>query len=281
MSNPGGPPAGSEMLDWILAWVRSLAEVLTQIAGAPFAVETAGDAPPDALPPMESDLQAIITAAGSLRGEMSWRLPGSTVLALAQLFLSEPQEPGAELKSDHREAVEELLRQVAGHAATAMKPRWGEVQLHVEAGPAPSWPPGESGWIVSGAGTPVAFWLEWQASAALGAALRPAATTASRADNIPAASPELDASPAAEGAGKLDMLMDVELGVMLRFGGRNMRLREILELGPGSVIELDREVEEPADLLLDGRLIARGEVVVVNGNYGLRVLEVLSAPPAA
>jgi flagellar motor switch protein FliN len=60
----------------------------------------------------------------------------------------------------------------------------------------------------------------------------------------------------------------------LRFAGRNILLREILELGAGSVLKLDREIQDPADLLLDGRLIARGEVVVVDGNFGLRVTEV-------
>jgi flagellar motor switch protein FliN/FliY len=80
------------------------------------------------------------------------------------------------------------------------------------------------------------------------------------------------------GANKLGLLMDVELGVILRFGGKHLLLREILELGPGSVVELDRQVQEPADLLLDDRLIARGEVVVVEGSYGLRVTEVLSPP---
>jgi len=83
--------------------------------------------------------------------------------------------------------------------------------------------------------------------------------------------------PAVEG--NLDLLMDVALEVTLRFGERNLLLREILELGAGSVVELDRKVGEPADLLLDGRIVARGEVVVVDGNYGLRVLEVIT--PAA
>jgi flagellar motor switch protein FliN len=53
---------------------------------------------------------------------------------------------------------------------------------------------------------------------------------------------------------------------------------DILDLCAGSVVALDRQVQEPLDLPLDGKLIARGEVVVVDGNYGLRVREVLSAP---
>jgi len=73
--------------------------------------------------------------------------------------------------------------------------------------------------------------------------------------------------------------MDAELDVTLRFGKRSMLLREVMELDAGSIVALDRQVQEPVDLLLAGRLIGRGEVVVVNGNYGLRVLEVISPPP--
>jgi flagellar motor switch protein FliN/FliY len=71
--------------------------------------------------------------------------------------------------------------------------------------------------------------------------------------------------------------MDVELAVTLRFGSRRLLLREVLDLIPGSVVDLDRQVEEPVDILLDGRLIARGEVVVLDGNYGVRVTEVAPA----
>jgi len=72
----------------------------------------------------------------------------------------------------------------------------------------------------------------------------------------------------------LKLVMDVELNVSLRFGQRQMPLREVLELATGSVIELDRQVDEPVELLLDGKVIARGEAVIVDGNYGLRVTEI-------
>jgi flagellar motor switch protein FliN/FliY len=70
----------------------------------------------------------------------------------------------------------------------------------------------------------------------------------------------------------------VELDITMRFGEQRLPLREVLQLAPGAVIELDRQISEPVDLLLDGKLIARGEVVVVDGNYGLRVLEVTQPP---
>jgi len=72
----------------------------------------------------------------------------------------------------------------------------------------------------------------------------------------------------------LDLVMDVELHVTLRFGQRQLTLREVMDLTSGSVVELDRQVEEPVELLLNGTVIARGEAVVIDGNYGLRVTEV-------
>jgi flagellar motor switch protein FliN len=72
----------------------------------------------------------------------------------------------------------------------------------------------------------------------------------------------------------LKLVLDVELNVTLRFGQRQLTLREVLDLTSGSVIELDRQVEEPVELLLEGKVIARGEAVVIDGNYGLRVTEV-------
>lgn len=72
----------------------------------------------------------------------------------------------------------------------------------------------------------------------------------------------------------LALIMDVELGLTLRFGRRQMTLKEIGELAAGSIIELDKEVQEAVDLLLDDKVIARGEVVIVDGNYGLRVTDI-------
>ena len=77
------------------------------------------------------------------------------------------------------------------------------------------------------------------------------------------------------GEKNLGLLLDVELNVLLRFGQRTLTLREVLDLKCGSVIELDRRVDDPVELLLDGRVIARGNAAIVDGNYGLQVTEVL------
>lgn len=75
----------------------------------------------------------------------------------------------------------------------------------------------------------------------------------------------------------LDMILDIELPLSIRFGQTEMTLGELTALGPGSVIDLGRAPEDPVDVLVHGRLVARGEVVVVSGNYGVRITDVISA----
>jgi flagellar motor switch protein FliN/FliY len=90
------------------------------------------------------------------------------------------------------------------------------------------------------------------------------------------ASPPPASSPSGLSSG-VELLLDVELEATLRFGCRELPLGEILDLGPGDVVELDRHVSDPVDLIVGDKIVARGEVVLVNGNFGLRVTEV-SAP---
>lgn len=72
----------------------------------------------------------------------------------------------------------------------------------------------------------------------------------------------------------VDLLLDVELEAALRFGCREMALSEILDLGAGDVVELDRHISDPVDLVVGDKIVARGEAVLVNGNFGLRITEV-------
>jgi flagellar motor switch protein FliN/FliY len=74
----------------------------------------------------------------------------------------------------------------------------------------------------------------------------------------------------------LDVLLDIELPLAVRFGQTELPLLTLVRLGPGSVIDLKRSADEPVDVMVSGKVIARGEVVVVDGNYGVRVTEVMS-----
>jgi flagellar motor switch protein FliN/FliY len=76
----------------------------------------------------------------------------------------------------------------------------------------------------------------------------------------------------------LHLLRDVEMTLSVEIGRARMTVRELLQLSPGSVVELDRAAGAPADLLVNGRLIARGEVVVVDEDFGLRITELVQPP---
>lgn len=83
-----------------------------------------------------------------------------------------------------------------------------------------------------------------------------------------------DAAPAADG---LQRLAQVRVELSVEVGRTTMSLGEALALGPGSVVALDRMADQPVDLLVNGKLVARGEVVVIDSEYGLRVTEVVGA----
>jgi flagellar motor switch protein FliN/FliY len=79
-----------------------------------------------------------------------------------------------------------------------------------------------------------------------------------------------------EGLNPLDLIMDIQLGATVELGRSRMTIREVLALGPGSVIELDKLAGEPADLLVNGKPLARGEVVVIDENFGIRITEIMA-----
>ncbi len=76
--------------------------------------------------------------------------------------------------------------------------------------------------------------------------------------------------------GNIDLLMDVKMPIAIELGRTEMPISEILTLGPGSVVELDKLAGEPVDLLVNGKIVARGEVVVVDENFGVRITMLMS-----
>ncbi len=74
----------------------------------------------------------------------------------------------------------------------------------------------------------------------------------------------------------IDILMDVKMPIAIELGRTEMPISEILSLGPGSVVELDKLAGEPVDLLVNGKIVARGEVVVVDENFGVRITMLMS-----
>lgn len=72
----------------------------------------------------------------------------------------------------------------------------------------------------------------------------------------------------------LSTLLDVPVAVTVEVGHTRMTLGELVKLGPGSLVELDREAHEAADILVNGKIVARGEIVTIDQNYGVRITHV-------
>ncbi len=85
---------------------------------------------------------------------------------------------------------------------------------------------------------------------------------------------DLGESVGIDGNMDLGNLLDVPVRVTIEIGQTRMTLGELIKLGPGSVVELEREAHEPADILVNGKIVARGEIVTIDQNYGVRITTV-------
>ena len=74
----------------------------------------------------------------------------------------------------------------------------------------------------------------------------------------------------------LDVLLDIEMPVTVRIASAQMTFGDVLGLNTGSLVTFDRTMEEPVDVLVNDRVVARGEMVMVQGNYGVRITEIAS-----
>jgi flagellar motor switch protein FliN len=281
MSTDKQDASGSKMQGYIQAWGDGIASVLQQVVAAPHAwEELSAQATTELLASLKDESVTIQFEAGQkFSGHQGFVLSKKVAVRLAQVLLAEPEDGASELTEERRDALGELFRQFAGTVASSLKVMvGGEVGFKwLGMDPFEGKPGAQTGlqWTSDGL-TPVTMVAEMGAD--LIEALKPTAAaatpTAAQAFELPAAAPQLAAAPKRDP--NLEMLMDVELDVTLRFGEREMVLHDILDLSAGSVVELDQHVQDHVELLVGKKVIARGEVVVVDGNYGLRVTEILS-----
>lgn len=237
-------------------FASAVQEALTKAIGSPWPLKVldAADAPTR----KAQAVQFRIRAQGELHGEFFVEFYEPPFSKLTARLLSDPSEAGSQVATS---AMIGVLTSAMPTLSASLAQRFGQATFTVEtvAGLAfggmllvsLSMPADETG-------NPVLLYFDAEILQSLSKA--PAKGT--------------DTAAPAFQHGNLKLVMDVELNVSLRFGQRQLPLREVLELTSGSVVELDRMVDEPVELLLDGKVIARGEAVIVDGNYGLRVTEV-------
>lgn len=257
---------------YLSLWNKNIAEGLARIAGANVSVE-----PVEASGPPEDPAGLWIRLFAGKAGEQAFFVAGQDAIRLAKLLLGGAGEPDA-LNQECREAVTQFFEQI-----TTMLPV-AEVlgfdgELAVSEAEKPAWASAKvaSFRFVSGENTLLSL------RALVSEDFLSALESARKVPEAPPVSEETTAGQAPAQAGKrarpsddprdvnLDLLMDVELDVTLRFGQREMLLGDILKLAAGSVVELDQEVKDPVELLVGNKVIAWGEVVTVDGSYGLRV----------
>jgi flagellar motor switch protein FliN len=257
---------------YLEAWAEAFVEILRQIA-APDARATLVAGESELGRAREETLdgfRARLSCSGALAGRQRLDVSPTGLKALARILRGDTGEAGGETSAADHEAAAQLLRQVAAQAAGRWKAQGGgAVEFREEKDEGSEWKPAAAAAIhlEGGAPEPITVIVEIDEPLAGSLASRATAGGASAAGSETAST--LD-----EGS-NLDLLLDVELEASIRFGQKELLLKDVLNLRPGAVVELARQVNEPAELLVAGRLMARGEVVVVEGNYGLRITEIL------
>jgi flagellar motor switch protein FliN len=217
-----------------------------------------------------------VTVGEPLKGTITLGFPAADCERLVQAVLGDEAPPES--------AVADLLREIAGQAVGGLRQTpYGEHVLFCVETPVPSAPsagaPDFYELALPDFSLPVAVWSECErpgSEADVPIANAPAAVTAATGGPSRAPAPTPAAVPA-----NLDVILDIDLPLSVRFGQTEMTLEALTRLGPGSVVDLGRSPDEPVDVLVNGRLVARAEVVVVGGSYGVRILEVVSAADRA
>ena len=268
-------------------WKSSIEQVLTTLG----VVSPSVFASEPSAPKSRSDeqLEKCVTVkfdgAGSLKGRLAWIAEKPVVLQLAQALMSEPTDPSVSFSETHLEAFAELLRQIAGLSVTAWKQEVGlEAELIFQAGSVEGFAPSQGAtYRVSGEKFPEVSLqllldsdfcaalnaLPFQVEPAAPAVLQPPTdreTSAASAQEINQRLPPLPPS--------LELVLDAEMPACIRLGTREMLVRDVAALVPGMVVELNRMVHEPMELLVANRSLARGELVLVDGRLGLRITQV-------
>ncbi|MCL2352917.1 MAG: flagellar motor switch protein FliN, partial [Firmicutes bacterium] len=90
----------------------------------------------------------------------------------------------------------------------------------------------------------------------------------------PARFQSFEPAPSLRQKENIDIIMDVPLEVTVELGRTKKRIREILEFTPGTIVELDKIAGEPIDVMVNGKFVAKGEVVVIDENFGIRITEI-------
>lgn len=267
----------------VVAWQEALIRALEAMAGPAASAITPRLEPgnPQAWTEWPSPAWGDLVLEGVEGGAARVGAPRQTVEMMARVI--SPDAVSGEDAS--REMFLEVINQTASTTGDVISTRLGK---RVNFAPAqPSEPPPEADYAIqivlafegsdyAMALAPNAALMDAVSARSSGASLPAVAAPAPAAAPPSASGPESGPASAAGAAANLDLLMEVELPLCVTFGRTQLPLKDVLKLSSGSIVELNRLVNEPVEVLINNYIIARGEVVVVEGNYGIRVTEIVS-----
>lgn len=232
----------------------------------------------DALATLSGPVLGLTFGMGrSVEGPGSLVLPGPAGLALARMVLGEesasaPETPGPE----EEDALRELTNQVGGAVASTLSAILQGPVLAEE--PVVAWLPTGGREVPAGTDSLVVVLGITAGTVAATAHLRLPRTAFPSEGAAPA---EATLPPLPEAGGRkngsgMEMLLDISLALTVELGRARMMIRDILHLAPGSVLELDKLASEPVDILINDKSIARGEVVVIDDKFGIRLTAIVT-----
>jgi flagellar motor switch protein FliN/FliY len=250
------------------AFFNALVRAITEASGSPWLIAAMPDA--ELTPDRSEPVWIKLMLDGSLRGEFLLEFHRAEAALLASKFLRQSVD---EFGEEQSEALLRVVKAGMNEFRSALEAEYGAFTINASIASQLPFERTNIARIAVANNEANRIFISMCLDPALTEALflhsQSGSTAADAGGTIKA-----DALKTILGQANLNLVMDVELNVTLRFGQRQLTLREVLDLTSGSVVELDRQVEEPVELLLDGVVIARGEAVVIDGNYGLRVTEV-------
>ncbi|HEX9081304.1 MAG TPA: flagellar motor switch protein FliN [Holophagaceae bacterium] len=290
------------------AFSESMASVFSMLTGRDFQMSAApGDAlQPPAVAALHPGATILVKAhyQKGLSGALLFTLPLKEGTMLVDLMLGGEGAPAEELVGDSKDALAETFNQVMGSANQTLSDLAGETLSIANVDISAASPEALPEQMGAGPFQDVALatsqdslqttihllipdLLLQQMKRKLGLveapppAPEPAPAPVATSGSAGLTAPPRQA-PAATGpalpvdAGNLDLLLDIQLPVVVRMGQTEMQMGELLKLTPGSILELNRSADAPVELLVNGKLIAKGEVVVVDGNFAFRITEIES-----
>jgi len=222
-----------------------------------------------------------LLVTGTISGNAGLLLARADAAMIARAFVGEPPQESAEFGEEQREAVEELMRQVFALATTALEASFEQVWIQLDKAVSVAEPCQHISLLVTSESRPAPLVLELRLSSELAGSLAAADSAPAVPAPDPPEPPRAAAdSPSQDGTPDLSVLAGVEVLISLRFGHCSLPLKQIADLAAGAVVELDESVAEPVEIVVGERVIARGEIVSVDGCYGVRITDTLEPHPA-